>query len=90
MPTLTKVPTEDVMLPSRVQLLLFRSDGQARGNIILPSLTRGNVIESSFVAETQDAAVAARTAIDLADKLATDVDVSDPQGLWDPAWGELR
>jgi len=71
-----------------VALQLFSSGDGARGSVNSPSsLNEG--IPTVFEPDLP-AAEAVRRATDYAHQLSTDVEVFDPDNLWQSEWGELE
>ncbi len=84
----SKIPDRDSFQVDRVALQLFSSSDGARGSVNSPgNLTEG--IPTVFEPDLP-ASEAARHAADYADQLATDVEVFDPDNLWQSEWGELE
>ncbi len=83
-----KVPDRDSFQVDHVALQLFSSGDGARGSVNAPSkLNEG--IPTVFEPDLP-ASEAARHAADYADQLSTDVEVFDPDNLWQSEWGELE
>jgi hypothetical protein len=83
-----KVPDRDSFQVDHVALQLFSSGDGARGSVNCPSsLNEGipTVFEPDLAAPE-----AARRATDYAEQLSTDVEVFDPDNLWQSEWGELE
>ena len=83
-----KVPDPDSFQVDHVALQLFSSGDGARGSVNCPSrLNEGipTTFEPDLVAPE-----AAQRATDYADQLSTDVEVFDPDNLWQSEWGELE
>jgi hypothetical protein len=83
-----KIPDRDSFQVDRVALQLFSSSDGARGSVNSPSnLNEGipTVFEPDLAAPE-----AAHRATDYADQLSTDVEVFDPDNLWQSEWGKLE
>ena len=88
MPRYVKVPDRDSFQVDHVALQLFSSADGARGSVNSPSnLNQG--IATVFEPDLP-AFEAVRHATDYADQLSTDVEVFDPDNLWQSEWGELE
>ena len=82
-----KVPDRDSFQVDHVALQLFSSGDGARGSVNCPSsLNEGTTVFEPDLPAT----VAAHRATYYADQLSTDVEVFDPDNLWQSEWGELE
>ena len=83
-----KVPDRDSFQVDHIALQLFRGSDGARGSVNCPSrLNEG--IPTTFEPDLP-AKEAAQRATDYADQLSTNVEVFDPDNLWQSEWGELE
>jgi hypothetical protein len=84
-----KAPNLNAMLPGRVGLFLVKQEEQSRGRLLLPPgvTPKG---ESKFTVGDGPAKDVALAAGIYADECKTDVDVSDPDSLWQSDWGMLE
>ena len=83
-----KVPDRASFQVDHVALQLFSSGDGARGSVNCPSrLNEG--IPTTFEPDIP-APEAAQRATDYADQLSTDVEVFDPDNLWQTEWGDLE
>lgn len=86
----SKVHGKDAMRLEHVSLFLLPIDGKPCGNVHAPLLLAGNIVSGEEVMESLPAAEAVRVAKRLAEEAGTNVDVSDPEGLWRSEWGALH
>jgi hypothetical protein len=79
----------DEIQPDAITLSLSKNGDKAAGVVIFPaSASSGRLAEDSVSGELapQDSF---RSAIKLANTMKVAVVVLDPQGVWDPEWGDL-
>jgi hypothetical protein len=82
-----KVPDLDSFQVDHVALHLFSSANGARGSVNSPSnLNQG---QPTIFEPDLPAREAAHHATEYANQLSTDVEVFDPDNLWESEWGEL-
>lgn len=80
----------DEARPGAITVSLWSDDGEAFGNIDVAPRAEGGAIVGLVQTDPRTPAMKALAgAIDLANKRGMEIVIIDPEGLWQPQWGEV-
>jgi hypothetical protein len=79
----------DQLQPDAITLALSKDDAKPYGVVTCPALISGGRLAQDTKSERLGTVEAFRSAIRLANEIKAPVVVMDPEGLWQPEWGEL-
>jgi hypothetical protein len=79
----------DTPQPDAITLSLTSRDGKPFGTITCPSEVSGGRLQQDVTSDEMDDVQAFRSAIRLANEIKAPIVVMDPQGMWNPDWGDL-
>ena len=66
-----------------------RDEDRACGKVMVPAALSGGRMPEDRISETLPAIEAFRSAVRLANEMKLPIVVMDPDGIWQPNWGEL-
>ena len=75
--------------PDAITLALLSRDGQRYGTVTCPTGVSGGRLQEDVTSGEIGDVDAFRSAIRLANEIQAPIVVLDPQGLWNPEWGDL-